>query len=340
MLRPAPVINAVFSCAAMVFPSGSNDAAGAQAFDGFVVEAQARQHIVCVLAEFRAGTELLGLRRGAEIDRLADDLDVAELGMMDRLGDAEMLDLRLGEGLVDAVDRPARHAGLVQGGNPLRAGLGPGDRADALVYGLAVLRAQGAAFMLGMAEQLRRAHGLAKALPQIVARGGDIDVAVGGGKYAGRDARGVVVAGLLGNLALDQPPRRLEVEHENLRLDQRGMHPLANAGRFALQQRDQDGLRQQEPRGQVGNRDADPHRALAGLAGDRHQPAHALGDLVHAGPRSVGTALAEACYAAIDDAWIYLGHLIVVDTQAILHVGAVIFNDYIGLGHKLHKDGA
>ena len=51
----------------------------------------------------------------------------------------------------------------------------------------------------------------------------------------------------------------------------------------------------------VSNRDADAHRPAAGLAGDRHQPAHALRDLVDAGARRVRAALAEARDRAVDD---------------------------------------
>ena len=44
-------------------------------------------------------------------------------------------------------------------------------------------------------------------------------------------------------------------------------------------------MAQNSPAAQVGDRNADPHRPLAGQAGDRHQPAHALGDLIEAGAR-------------------------------------------------------
>jgi hypothetical protein len=41
---------------------------------------------------------------------------------------------------------------------------------------------------------------------------------------------------------------------------------------------------QKRPGVEVGDRDADAHRPLARQAGDRHQPAHALRDLVEARP--------------------------------------------------------
>ena len=74
----------------------------------------------------------------------------------------------------------------------------------------------------------------------------------------------MIVAGLLGHLALDQPARRLEIEHEDLGLEQRGLDLLALAGRLALQERDQDAHGAEQPGGQVGDRDADPHRPLPG----------------------------------------------------------------------------
>jgi hypothetical protein len=37
----------------------------------------------------------------------------------DRLGDPEMLDLRVSKGLVDRIDRPAWHAGLVEPLDPI-----------------------------------------------------------------------------------------------------------------------------------------------------------------------------------------------------------------------------
>ena len=97
-----------------------------------------------------------------------------------------------------------------------------------------------------------------------------------------------------GIFAVDQPARRLEVEEEHLGLQQRGPDPLAPAGSAPFQQGQQDPLGGEEPGGQVGHRDASPHRAPPGLAGDRHQATHALGDLVEAGTVTIGPVLAEA----------------------------------------------
>ena len=42
-------------------------------------------------------------------------------------------------------------------------------------------------------------------------------------------------------------------------------------------------MAQNSPGGEVGHRKADPHRPAAGRASDRHQPAHALRDLIESG---------------------------------------------------------
>ena len=64
--------------------------------------------------------------------------------------------------------------------------------------------------------------------------------------------------------------------------------PLAFAGALAVEQREHDAVGEQQARRGVVDRDADAHRAAAGVAGDRHEPAHALRDLVDArrGPRT------------------------------------------------------
>ena len=53
------------------------------------------------------------------------------------------------------------------------------------------------------------------------------------------------------HLALDDPARRLEVQHGDLRLQQRGVHPLALARDLALEQRHQDALAPEETGAQV-----------------------------------------------------------------------------------------
>ena len=142
----------------------------------------------------------------------------------------------------------------------------------------------------------------------------------------------MIVAGLLRDVLFHQPARGLEIQHEDLRLQQRGLHPLAFARNLALQQRGEDAHGAEQAGGEIGDGNADPHRPFAGRAGDRHQPAHALRDLIEAGPLVIGAVLAEAGDAAIDDARIDLLHALIVDAELGLDVGTEILDHHVGLG--------
>src|SRR5262249_50658333 len=117
-----------------------------------------------------------------------------------------------------------------------------------------------------------------------------------------------------------------------------GVDPLALAGGLALEQRDQDALGQEDPRAEIGDRDAHAHGALAGQARDRHQAAHALGDLVDAGTIAIRTALAEAGDAPVHDARVDGADVLVVDAEAALHVGTVVLDDHVGVLRELLED--
>src|SRR5690606_3101622 len=157
------------------------------------------------------------------------DLDRTQSGMLDSAGDAEVLDLRIGKDLVHRIDRATGDTGLVQQFYPMLAGLLAGSLRDLLVQRRALRRSR---FEIGeprVGQQLFGADRLAEALVQRVAGGGDVYVTVGGLEDAGGDARRMIVARLLRDLAGDEPARRLEVHHLNERLEQRGVDPLAFA---------------------------------------------------------------------------------------------------------------
>lgn len=144
----------------------------------------------------------------------------------------------------------------------------------------------------------------------------------------------MVVAGLFGDILFHQPARGLEIQHEDLRLQQRGLHPLALAGDVALQQRRQYAHGAEQAGGEVGDGNADPHRAFARRAGDRHQPAHALGDLIETRPLVVGPILPEAGDAAIDDAGIDVAQAFVIDAEAGFDIRPEILDHHVGLGSQ------
>src|SRR6202040_3506912 len=114
--------------------------------------------------------------------------------------------------------------------------------------------------------------------------------------------------------------------------------PLPDAARLALDQRHHHRLREQQAGTEIVDRYADPHRPLTRQAGDRHQPAHALGDLVDTRALRVRPALAEPGNAAIDDAGIDLLHRLVIDAEPIFHLGAEILDDDVGLLRQFEED--
>src|SRR5207302_1168475 len=82
----------------------------------------------------------------------------------------------------------------------------------------------------------------------------------------------------------------------------------------------------------------DPHRALTRQAGDRHQPAHALGDLVDTRPLRIRPALAEPGNAAIDNAWVDLLHRLVINAEPVFYLRAEILDDDVGLLRQFEED--
>src|SRR5258708_6463867 len=163
-----------------------------------------------------------------------------------------------------------------------------------------------------------------------VARGSDVDVPVARSENARRDARRMIVASLRRDLAGDQPAHGLKIQHGDLALKQRSLHPLSLAGLLALEQSDEDADGTEQSGRQIGDRDADTHRSLTRQAGDRHQSAHPLRDLVDAWPLAVRSVLAKAGNTAIDDARIDRPQHLVVDAETMLDVRPVVLDHDIG----------
>src|SRR5262249_41066105 len=107
-------------------------------------------------------------------------------------------------------------------------------------------------------------------------------------------------------------------------------NPLAFARYLALEQRDQNSHCAKDPGTEIRNGNPDPNRSLAGEAGNGHQTAHALGDLVKARPLSVGAVFSEAGDRAVDDALVDRADGLIVDPEAKFDVGTVVLDDDIG----------
>ena len=75
----------------------------------------------------------------------------------------------------------------------------------------------------------------------------------------------------------------------------------------------------------------------AGRAGDGHQPAHALGNLVEARTHPIRPVLAEAGDAGIHQARVHRPHGLVADAEPVLHVWPEVLDQHVGLGHQRHQ---
>src|SRR5439155_15934592 len=131
------------------------------------------QHLFGLLAEFRRARRHRAWR-ARQGHGLADQLNVPVLVIGHVLRDAEMLDLRILEHLVDGIDRTTGHAGVVQFLDPGLRRFFLGELVDHRVQRVAVLRARRRAGVIGIAEELRRADRLGATLPDAAACRGDV----------------------------------------------------------------------------------------------------------------------------------------------------------------------
>ena len=215
---------------------------------------------------------------------------------------AAVADLRVGEDLVQGVDRAAGHVEAGQAVDPFGLGLLRGDLGQQGVEGLAVAHAVGVGGEARVGGEFGRLGEGAEALELPVVADRQDEVAVGAGHdLVGHDVR-VLVALALGDLARGQVVEPLVDQPGDLGVEQRQVDLLASAGLVAVMQGGQDRGHGVHAAHDVG--DADPD--LVGLALDRagqaHDPAQALGQVVVAGARRVGTGLAEAGDRAVDQA--------------------------------------
>src|SRR3546814_1635070 len=86
----------------------------------------------------------------------------------------------------------------------------------------------------------------------------------------------------------------------DLGVEQAEVDVLAEAGHATVVQRRQDRGHRVHAAHDVGDSDADLHRLALRLAGQAHDAAHALGQVVVAGARRIGAGLAEAGDRAVD----------------------------------------
>jgi hypothetical protein len=95
---------------------------------------------------------------------------------------------------------------------------------------------------------------------------------------------------------------------------------------FTLQQRHQNALRRKNAGAQIRNRNAHAHGALLHHTRHRHQPAHALRDLVKARSFGQRARLAKAGDAGIDQAGVVDFEAVVINPQSKFDIGSKVFH--------------
>ncbi len=258
--------------------------------------------------------------------------------MRHRRRHAEVLHLRVGEHLVDAVDRAAGDAGALEQLHPVRGRLRAGDLGDGGVDRLAV----GAAPLLGcpLRPRASRAGRSPREAPEHAAgTGGDVDGAVA----VGNAPVGMPVGWSLPAWPATSP-----------RISQRAawkssMNTCASS-RLVVTQRPcpvrwRSNSAVMMPRasrlpavrsaiGMPTRTGPWPGRPVIDI-----RPPMPLRDLVHAGARAIRAVLAEAADAAVDQARVDGVHVVPRDAQAVLHVGAHVLDQHVRLGRQPHEGG-
>src|SRR6185295_14129332 len=279
----------------------SYDFAHSQLRDLVVRIADLAKNLLRMLALFRYPRDDTR-RRAGQADGLSHHANVAAFRVFQGRHNAEMADLGIGEHFIDLVDRAGRHALGLERAQPVGGRAFGEDRPQQRLDLRSVTGAARTLGIIGMVAKFRAADHLAEGAPLAIPADADIDESVGGRDDTHRRAGGMIVAGLRRHHALDQVAGGLKIHHRDLSLQQRGLDPLSQARALALGQRDQNARRRKHSGGGIGDGDACAHRRGAGLTGDAHEPAHALGDLVESGARLVRTALPEARNRREDDA--------------------------------------
>ena len=190
-------------------------------------------------------------------------------------------------------------------------------------------------FILG---QFARADYGAELFPLCLRRRCNIDQAVFHPKDAGWEDRGVIVPRLGRDFAVHRPACRLKVQHVDHRLEKGRPHPLPSAGALALQQRHENALGEVEPRREVRHGDPHPHRPFLRRPRDRHQSAHALSDLIVAGPVAIRPLFTKAGDARVHQTGIHRAQRFIVDPKPPLHVRTEILHQHIRPLHQPLQD--
>ena len=246
--------------------------------------------------------------------------------------------LRVGQGLLEAVDRASGHAGRVHLLDPVRGGRGGEHRLDVALEVVGVLQPVARLRVARVGQPLGLVADLvAEGLPQLLVAGAHRGVAVlraiglvGGGAAVAR-------AGGRGDLAGAGPGAEFPDAPGEPRLEQRGLQVLALAAAQPADVGAEDAVQRGDAAGDVVHRDADLGWPPARVAGHHHDAGHALRDDVVAAALAVGAGLAEARHRRVDQAGVGLREAVVVDAQALDHAGPEVLHHDVGAGGQLQE---
>src|SRR5713226_1273091 len=152
---------------------------------------QRSQHLVIVFAEVgRRGADLA--IKTCDLAGLRHQIDFAEAGVRDRALDAQRFDLRVGKRVLDVVDRAAGKTRGHDQFEPLAGGLCAQGGGNRLVQRLPVSPPQRSRGKARIGGHLLAVDDLTEFLEILVAGGGEVEKAVGGGKKSHRRVGGMV----------------------------------------------------------------------------------------------------------------------------------------------------
>src|SRR4029077_91918 len=277
-----------------------------------------------------------------EVERGADDRDLAELGVRHPLHDAAFGGLRVVHHLVHGFDRSGRHIGLLQA---LEQGLAV-ERADRGLEDALQLRAIGHPPLVlleaRVGGQVAEPEHLGELLPEaVVGRRDEDPLPVAALEVAIRRERRVARPERARRRAGEQIALGVEGEQAHRGLEQRAVDPLAQSGALPLDDRVGDAERAQDAGGQVEERDAGPHRLATRLAGDGHDAAEGLHQRLVARAVLARAGAPERGDRAVDEPPVDLRQHVLAEPEGLHGAGAEVLDDHVRVLHQPldHLDG-
>ena len=276
----------------------------------------------------------------SELDGQAGLLDRAQSGMGHFPQHFPVQHLGIAEHIGQVVNRAGRHIKPLQVGDPVLGRPGQKVLLQQGNQGSPVFHPDAVIGELRPVLQIRPLNGLAEPFPQPFRADGHIQIfavlphkslvrhqgGMGRAQPLRRAVVGKIVAGLIGQ------PGHLRVQHRdvNVLALAAGLIPVVEGGH--------NGKGGPHSGADVGNGHAHLLRLAAGFAGNAHQAADALHNLIVSRAALVRPVLPEAGNGAVDDARIDDLDGGVAEAEAGHYAGSKVFHDDIGLGGQLQEN--